>query len=339
MSHPLVCPAFNLLPPLAFLALDSPLTTPNSCFPFSKDQLPEGDYDGPDKGLHWSLFDMFLHWWLIVPSVQTDFLSILYQIFAFDLAHQSWVSKYVHFFTIPGNVCFTICFLCQFQLDTPISHLFTDPFPLTAGLAFASVLAILYFINGFAKRSVFWGVSTSISVYLLWMVAALFWHAFKSDGPWYNPTHHWYTNPLVLMYTSSFIESLSHIIVPQLPPYIVGVNHWYDTLDFFFTGNKLFIFFSLISSVTFSPLVSYISWPHLIGDMTIYTLLSLGYHSDFYDEYARIALKSELTGNPAMDRVPVRFKDLIHGMPGNSGTPHKVQFLGTLLRMVGMGGR
>jgi len=279
--------------------------------------------------------DMFLHWWLIVPSVQTDFLSILYQLFAFDLAHQSWVSKYVHYFTIPGNVCFTICFLCQFEL----APTFPEPFPLTAGFVFVSILATLYVLNGFAKKSIFWGVSTAISCYLLWLVASLFWFAFKQPNtPWYNPTGNICTNPLALMYLSSFVESLSHLIVPQLPPYIVGVNHWFDTLLFFEKGNWFFLFLSMISSVTFAPLVSYISWPHLIGDMTLYTLLCLGYHADFYDQYSRISLKAQLTGNPAMDRLPLRFKDLIHGMPGNSGTPHRLQFFGSLASFVGLGG-
>ena len=31
--------------------------------------------------------------------------------------------------------------------------------------------------------------------------------------------------------------------------------------------------------------------------------------------------KACLTGNPALDKVPEDFHDLIHGVPGNSGTP------------------
>jgi hypothetical protein len=267
---------------------------------------------------------------LIVPGVQTDFLGILYQIFAFDIAHQGWVPKYVHYFTIPGNVCMTLCFLCQFK----VSDRFSEPFDFSIGFIFASVLAGSYILNGFLKKSTFWGFSTAVSCYLLWMVACLWYHTFKdAEAPWYNPTNHLATNPLVLLYVCSLIEAFSHIIVPQLPPYIVGVNHWYDTVSYFFTGNKFYIFLSLISSVTFSPLVSYISWPHLIGDMSIYTLLTLGYHSRFYEEYSRIVMKAELTGNPALDRIPVRFKDLIHGMPGNSGTPHSGIF-GMLKRVL-----
>jgi len=212
-------------------------------------------------------------------------------------------------------------FFCQFGIEN--AH-FVAPFNLSYGFLFASALSAFYLVNGFVKRIPLWGVFTTISIFLLWGVACLWYHAFGKPGsPWYQPTGSYYTNPLVLMYTSSLIESLSHIIVPQLPPYIVGVNHWYDTLKFFTQGlsHKLYIFLSMISGFTFSPLVSYISWPHLIGDMTIYQLLSLGYHPKFYQQYARIAIKAELTGNPAMDKIPKQFKDLIHGMPGNSGTP------------------
>jgi len=283
---------------------------------FQSREMPNGTYWGDVEGLNWGFFKTFIFWWLIVPKVQTDFFDIIYQMYSFDLAHQGWVPKFVHYFTIPGNVTFSMVFLSQFVIvdlvDGPV---------INAAFIVAAVLSVLYVINGLRYKSATWGISTAICIWMLFTLSQLFYSSFKTPGaPWYNPTTI-RTNPIIYMYITSFIESLSHLIVPQLPPYITGFNHWESPLAFFAKARPIYIILSALSAFTFSTFVSYISWPHLIGNMVLYQLFVTGYHETFYEPYKRMVQKACLTGNPALDKVPEDFHDLIHGVPGNSGTP------------------
>jgi len=42
---------------------------------------------------------------------------------------------------------------------------------------------------------------------------------------WYNPVLIPY-HPFIWMYIVSLIQAASHMVVPQMPPFITGVTHW-----------------------------------------------------------------------------------------------------------------
>jgi len=281
---------------------------------YQEEFVPKGGYSGPISGLNWDNIKMFLAWWLIVPRVQYAFFDILYQLYSFDIAHQGWVPKFAHYFTIPGNVVFSLVFLCQFTFGEVTDTIF----PTSIAMIVTAILIVLYLFTGFIHRSFTWGVGTSFAVFALYTIASMWHYIFKIDGnPWYASTES-YANPLLWIYICSFCESCSHIIVPQLPPYITGVNHWETTLTFFFKFDR-YVFASTIAAFTFSPLVSYISWPHLIGNMVLYQMLGVGYLAEHSDEYRRMVMKAELSGNPNLDYLPQNFAQLIHGLPETSG--------------------
>jgi hypothetical protein len=281
---------------------------------YCKEAMPIEIYDGPFEGLDWNWFKMFIHWWLIVPKAQTEWKDIWYQMYCFDIAHQGWFPKVVHFFTIPANICFTLAFLAQFKLGS-------SDIPLSTASAVA--FGCLYLANGFHKKLRMWGVFTFVSILLLSQIANMWMTIYQVAGqPWYSPTSSFWTNPLVCCYIASLIEAFSHIIVPQLPPYIVGVNRWFDTSDFFSSGSKFYLFWSAVSSVTTSPLVSYISCPHLIGNLVLFQMMTAGYKPEIFREYKRIVGKVMATGNPALDDIPTTFNQMFHGMPGTSGAPN-----------------
>ena len=55
----------------------------------------------------------------------------------------------------------------------------------------------------------------------------------KTEPVWYNPVLHPY-NPIMWSYVVSLIQASSHMLVPQLPPFITGVTHWESLYVFLF---------------------------------------------------------------------------------------------------------
>lgn len=279
--------------------------------------MPEDTHTGSYSSVFRNPLKSFLYWWLIVPKVQHRFFDLLYQLYTFDIAHQGFWPKFLHMFTIHTNVICTMTFLAQWRFwesDTP------DRLVINASFVYMMVLALLYLAMGLLRRSVIWGVTTAFVLVLCWGISNLWFAYYHVEGsPVYNPTT-WATNPLIWAYVSSFVESLSHLMVPQLPPYVTGVNHWESPIAFVRHGKAVYVLSALFSALFFAPLVSFISHPHLVGTAIILIMFGLGYHSEFYGEYRRMIQKAELCGNPALDEVPTRFKDLLHGAPGNSGS-------------------
>ena len=167
--------------------------------------------------------EKFINWWLIVPKVQWDFFNLLYQMYTFDITHQGFVPKFVHFFTIPCNVMLSMCFLAQFTFFG-ISKRGYGAIEMNGAMALFLVLAILYMVMGVLKKTKAWGLATSVIISVCWMIGNLWYYCYKNPtNPWYNPTTIW-TNPLIWSYIISFIQASSHMAVPQLPPYITGIN-------------------------------------------------------------------------------------------------------------------
>jgi len=278
--------------------------------------MPEDTHSGSYSQVFSNPLKSFVYWWLIVPKVQYRFFDLLYQLYTFDIAHQGFWPKFLHMFTIPTNVVCTMTFLAQWKFYESLTP---ERYVINASFVYMMVLALLYIGMGFYRRSIVWGFTSAFVLSLCWAISNLWYGYFAVEGnPFYNPTI-WACNPLIWAYISSLVESASHLLVPQLPPYITGVNHWESPLAFIQKGNVVFLLSALFSAFIFAPLVSYISHPHLIGTEIIYIMFGLGYHSEFYAEYRRMVQKAELCGNPALDEVPKSFKNLVHGAPGNSG--------------------
>lgn len=163
----------------------------------------------------------FINWWLIVPKVQWQFFNLLYQMYTFDITHQGFIPKFVHFFTIPTNVMLSMCFLAQFSFFG-VKKQGYGVLALNASLILFLILAILYLTMGFIRKTLAWGVATTVVIFVCWLTGNLWYTTYKTPGnPWYNPTTT-ATNPLIWSYAMSFLQASSHMSVPQLPPYITG---------------------------------------------------------------------------------------------------------------------
>jgi hypothetical protein len=188
----------------------------------ARDPLANQDDDG-EQGwdqIPGNCCEKLLKWWLIIPSVQLKFFGLLYQMYTFDIFHQGFLPKFVHFCTIPTNVMLSMCFLAQYSFFGITEGY--GAFTVNAGLALMIILVILYMIAGFIAHSAPWGLATSGVIFVCWVTGNLWYTIYKTPtNPWYNPTT-WPTNPMIWSYVMSFIQALSHLATGTLRPYISG---------------------------------------------------------------------------------------------------------------------
>ena len=115
----------------------------------ARDPLANQDDDG-EQGwdqIPGNCCEKLLKWWLIIPSVQLKFFGLLYQMYTFDIFHQGFLPKLVHFLTIPTNVMLSMCFLAQYSFFGITEEY--GAFTVNAGFALMIILVILYMIAGF----------------------------------------------------------------------------------------------------------------------------------------------------------------------------------------------
>ncbi|XP_053402941.1 uncharacterized protein LOC128558118 [Mercenaria mercenaria] len=264
-----------------------------------------------------NFWQKFLNWWLIVPKVQCDFFDLLYQLYTFDITHQGFIPKFVHFFTIPCNVMLSMCFLAQFSFfGVKIGN---GAWQINGSFALFLVLVIMYLIMGLIRKCKTWGLATSVVIFVCWITGNLWYAVYKAPGnSWYNPTTI-ASNPILWSYIISFIQASSHLAVPQMPPYITGLHHWesmhaffckkYQTSERTWRG-RLYIVAALLCFPLLSVAVAWFSWPHLIGTMVFYIMAGIGYQHSSFKKYRRVVEKAELSGNPGLDHFPTRVEDL-----------------------------
>ena len=73
-------------------------------------------------------------------------------------------------------------------------------------------------------------------------------------------------NPLIWTYIVSAIQALSHMFVPEMPPYIAGVTHW-ESLHIFLCQYKgpwqfCYRIMCFVCCPILSVSVAYFFWPH-----------------------------------------------------------------------------
>ena len=132
---------------------------------------------------------------------------------------------------------------------------------------------------------------------------------------WLNPVYLPY-NPLIWTYIVSAIQALSHMFVPQMPPYITGVTHW-ESLHVFLCQYKgprkcCYVILSFVCCPILSVSVAYFSWPHLIGTEVFYIMAGIGYDHSFFAKYKLITEKAELSGNPKCANFPCSADSLMN---------------------------
>ena len=104
------------------------------------------------------------------------------------------------------------------------------------------------------------------------------------------------------------------MFVPQLPPYITGVNHWEAISVFLFRKGGRACCYRILSFALFPILsvsVAYFSWPHLIGTEVFYIMAGIGYRHKYFKKYKLVTLKAELTGDPKLSRYPKTAEELM----------------------------
>ncbi|KAL3837479.1 hypothetical protein ACJMK2_022833 [Sinanodonta woodiana] len=258
----------------------------------------------------------FFHYWLIIPPVQWRFFDLVYQLYTFDIMHFGFISKFVHFFTIPTNVVFSMSFLAQFSIFGKSD----EELWLNASTIFLLFLVIMYMTASFVWRCWEWGVATSVVLFVCWMGGNMWYWTFMVEGnPWYNPTCLW-ANPIIGSYLASIAQAGSHMCSPQLPPYITGNDHW-ESLPVFFCQKSTsteqlvkrlcFRLMAILSYPTLSTAVSWFSWPHLIGIEVFYILGGIGFKPKFFQDLLRVAEKEERSGNAGLHITHVRPSDVI----------------------------
>lgn len=115
----------------------------------------------------------------------------------------------------------SVCFLAQFSFFG-VKKMGYGAFELNGAMYLFIALVVLYMVMGFLRKTIAWGVATSVVVFVCWVTGNLWYFCYKTLGnPWYNPTTLG-TNPIMWSYIISFIQASSHMVVPQLPPYITG---------------------------------------------------------------------------------------------------------------------
>ena len=258
----------------------------------------------------------------------------------------SFSPKFVHFFTIPTNLILFFMFFAQFKLpgsyieDTTVRR---GPFFFPTNWSYLplGILLLLYIIMGFVRKCPIWGCATAVVITMLWGVVR-FWYKFNFmvkrhshiiiavymqgnlfynevrlpkdanatgvyDEHWLNPVYLPY-NPILLSYIVSIIQALSHMLVPEMPPYITGVTHWESIHVYLWRYNGRRQCCYKILAVCLFPILSvavaYFSWPHLIGTQVFYIMAGIGYEHNYFKKYKLITEKAELSGNPRLAYFP-----------------------------------
>ena len=161
----------------------------------------------------------FFNWWLIVPRTQWAFFDLPFQLYMFDIFHQCYLTKLVHYFTIPLNAIMSFSFLAQFEFGLKIGH---AAFSVNGALILFLLLCLIYILAGIIRKARAWAATSVFVMFSCWMVGNLWYHTYKTPGnPWYNPTTI-PTNPLLWSYISGLAQAISHTFEPQVPPYYTG---------------------------------------------------------------------------------------------------------------------
>lgn len=132
---------------------------------------------------------------------------------------------------------------------------------------------------------------------------------------WLNPVYLPY-NPIIWSYIVSVIQASSHMLVPQMPPYITGVTHWESLHHFLWHYNGprqcCYKILALLCFPILSVSVAYFSWPHLIGTQVFYIMAGIGYNHSYFQKYKLVTEKAELSGNPRLAYFPGRADTLMN---------------------------
>lgn len=108
---------------------------------------------------------------------------------------------------------------------------------------------------------------------------------------WLNPVYlHALQTSYLELYIVSAIQALSHIFVPEMPPYIAGVTHWESLHIFLCQYKSLWQFCYRIMFFVCCPILSvsvaYFFWPHWVR-----SVLNYGRHCviiAFFEKYKLI---------------------------------------------------
>jgi hypothetical protein len=239
----------------------------------------------------------FWLWWWVAPRIQYDLADVEYQAYAFELFHRRFLTRLVHYFTVPG---ISLC-LCVFGAHFSLWS--GSPRWANGALAFAAAASLLHAV--WCARRGLWPVAIATIAVLvaMWLGGtAIAMRTALPGARWFHPTGALATNPLVGAYALALIETTSHYLEP-VPPPITASWRWMSMLDFLRRGGR-HVWYGLFGYPTFFTMTTFISNLHLLPLMVIRLLARFGYRRDVDEDMRARAIEQHRLGDPIYLEVP-----------------------------------
>lgn len=237
----------------------------------------------------------FLHWWWVVPRVQTDLADLDYQLYTFEVFHQDWRNKAIHYLTIPAIAFFCMVWASCWSLPGL-------PW-LNGGLLYVALVAAVHARWSWRPGLRTLWATTTVSLALLWPVATVWAMVGAAEDPTLLAPTHLSMNPLLWIYAFAFLETLGHAFEP-VPPHSSGSDRFVEMPDFWARGG-LWRFLAIPAMPTFFTVTSLVSNLHLYPTFVMRLLASSDHpYREQVEGVRHLAKEQWATGQPPIHQVP-----------------------------------
>lgn len=243
---------------------------------------------------------------VVSPFSQFSLFSFDLQSYTFEIFHQTKAARITHFFCMLLVNFFVITGLSQ------VKFFGSEPsFLLNAGLIYASILGVWYFIIASSQRLWLWGVVMLLVATSLGLSGIYVGQVFLANYPlaWFS--FYAFYNPWSWAIFCSFLMVISHIPEPKLAPRVTPNNDWVAVQDFVLDKEKkekTHIVQRLLR-LSFFPIWGTINefWasPKLMPYTFLVTMTGLGYAPKTYTKIQNRVNQALESGNPALDYVGI----------------------------------
>jgi hypothetical protein len=226
----------------------------------------------------------------VAPFAHITFFDLSYQAYLYDVFHQTRNARFWH------QVCMPLNNLMIMAALAPVG---------VAGVAgdTACAVALLgwYLAVAIAHRLYLWGLLMFPLVGALHLGAGWFQSATASRG--------WVGNPVLWMMVLSFVQALSHVTEPRLPPRVTASARWRSVREFMAdapggtTGTRAVRAVRLVAQALWGTVAEFWAAPRLFPYGVLMQLRRLGYARARLGSLDGLTRRAIASGQPAVDFI------------------------------------
>lgn len=271
-------------------------------------------------------FARFWATFFVAPLTNVTGLSLYYQLYLTEIFHLRFGTKMGHYICMPLIVTMMMAFFTQWRFDHGCYTLADTEVLIPNGAAvFATVLFLWYLIWGLVQGAYLMGIFMMLPLGLIYILGNIIFQEVVKISPKNNFTcrecwNHtqwndyiryfsvfelvdWYLNPLFWVGIFCFLQALSHIFEPKIPPRVNQTAHWMSCGDMFKKYGYSRSFVLLIAQAIFGTVDELLASARLLPLLNLRICYTLGYQAKQWEVLQILVQKSLQYGDPALDYI------------------------------------